>query len=82
MEDYQALVIDVVRPFLDCDVELTSKTPLDGQIDSMAMVQVILALESRLGFSFGQSDIQSDHFQSVESLARQLSSIKARGHEA
>jgi hypothetical protein len=35
-------------------------------------------LESRLGFSFGPTDIQFDHFESVGSLARQLSSIASR----
>jgi acyl carrier protein len=77
-QDYQALVIDIVRPFLESGVDLTSETPLDGQMDSMAMVQVILALESRLGCSFGSTDIQFDHFESVDSLARQLSSIASR----
>ena len=77
-QDYLELVIDVVRPFLESGVDLTAETALDGQMDSMAMVQVILALESRLGFSFGPTDIQFDHFESVGSLARQLSSIASR----
>jgi acyl carrier protein len=72
-EDYQALVIDVVRPFMDDEIALTEASPLEGEIDSMAMVQIILALESRLGRSFGPTDIQFDHFESVGSLARQLS---------
>lgn len=77
-QDFHELVIDVVRPFLEPAVELTSETALEGEMDSMAMVQVILALESRLGCSFGPTDIQFDHFESVGSLARQLSSITSR----
>jgi acyl carrier protein len=77
-EDYQALVIDVVRPFMDDEIALTEASPLEGEIDSMAMVQIILALESRLGRSFGPTDIQFDHFESVGSLARQLSLIASR----
>ena len=50
-EDYQALVIDIVSPLLDPGTELTSTTPLSELLDSMAMVQIILALEGRLGFS-------------------------------
>jgi acyl carrier protein len=45
-------------------------------LDSMAMVHIILALEGRLGCSFGPTDIQFDHFETIETLARQLSSIR------
>ena len=74
-EDYQALVIDVVSPLLDPGTHLTSTTPLSEQLDSMAMVHIILALEGRLGCSFGATDIQFDHFETIETLARQLSAI-------
>jgi len=40
------------------------------------MVQIILALEGRLGCTFGPSDMQFDHFETVETLAQQLSSIR------
>ena len=40
------------------------------------MVHIILALEGRLGCSFGPSDIQFDHFETIETLAHQLSSIR------
>jgi acyl carrier protein len=75
-EDYQALVIDIVRPLLEPGTDLTGTTPLSEQLDSMAMVHIILALEGRLGCSFGPSDIQFDHFETVETLAHQLSSIR------
>jgi acyl carrier protein len=74
-EEYMALVIEVVRPFLENDMDLNESSPLENQIDSMAMVQIILALESRIGRPFGPTDIQFDHFESVGSLARQLSLI-------
>jgi acyl carrier protein len=74
-DDYQALVIEVVSPFLEPGADLTGATPLSEQLDSMAMVQVILALEGRLGCSFGPTTIQFDHFETVEILAQQLSSI-------
>jgi acyl carrier protein len=74
-EDYQALVIDIVSPFLEPGTDVTGATPLSEQLDSMAMVQIILALEGRLGCSFGPTTIQFDHFETVEILAQQLSSI-------
>ncbi len=74
-KDYQALVMDVVSPFLESGADLTGATPLSEQLDSMAMVQIILALEGRLGCSFGPTSIQFDHFESVAILAQQLSSI-------
>jgi acyl carrier protein len=75
-DNYQTLVIDIVSPLLDPGTELTSTTPLSEVLDSMAMVQIILALEGRLGCSFGPSDMQFDHFETVETLAQQLSSIR------
>jgi acyl carrier protein len=74
-EDYRALVIDIVSPFLEPGSEVTASTPLSERLDSMAMVQIILALEGRLGCSFGPTTIQFDHFETVEILAQQLSSI-------
>jgi acyl carrier protein len=75
-DEYQTLVIEIVSPLLDPGTELTSTTPLSELLDSMAMVQIILALEGRLGCSFGPSDMQFDHFETVETLAQQLSSIR------
>jgi acyl carrier protein len=75
-DEYQTLVIEIVSPLLDPGTELTSTTPLSELLDSMAMVQIILALEGRLGCSFGPSDMQFDHFETVEALAQQLSSIR------
>ena len=75
-DNYQTLVIDIVSPLLDPGTELTSTTPLSELLDSMAMVQIILTLEGRLGCSFGPSDMQFDHFETVEALAQQLSSIR------
>jgi acyl carrier protein len=75
-DTYRALVIDVVSPFLESGADLTETTPLSGQLDSMAMVQIILALEGRLGCFFGPSDIQFDHFETIETLAQQLSLIR------
>jgi acyl carrier protein len=42
------------------------------------MVQIILALESRLGHSFAPTEILFDHFETVATLAQQLSSIESR----
>jgi acyl carrier protein len=75
VEDYQALVIDIVSPLLEPGADVTASTPLSERLDSMAMVQIILALEGRLGCSFGATTIQFDHFETVEILAQQLSSI-------
>ena len=75
-EDYQALVIDIVTPLMEPGTDPTSTTRLSEQLDSMAMVHIILALEGRLGCSFSPTDIQFDHFETIETLAQQLSSIR------
>jgi acyl carrier protein len=77
-DDFHAMVIDLVSPFLESGTDLTNASPLGEQLDSMAMVHVILALERRLGRSFGPTDIQFDHFETVDALARQLASINLR----
>ncbi|MGA7810079.1 phosphopantetheine-binding protein [Bradyrhizobium sp.] len=77
-DDLEALVIDVVSPFIESPTALTGATALGELLDSMAMVQVILALEGRLGCSFGPSDIQFDHFETIDMLALQLASIKSQ----
>jgi acyl carrier protein len=74
--DYQTLVVDIVSPFLESGVDLSGRTPLAEQLDSLEMVQVILALEGRLGCRFGPTDIQFDHFETIDTLARQLASIR------
>jgi acyl carrier protein len=77
-QDYQALVIEVARAFVEPGTDLSPETPLEGNLDSMGMVQIILALESRVGHSFGPTDIQFDHFETVATLAQRLSSISSR----
>ncbi len=70
------MVIDIVSPLLEPGMDLTGATPLSEQLHSMAMVHIILAVDGRLGCSFGPTDIQFDHFETVETLARQVSAIR------
>jgi acyl carrier protein len=58
--------------------EITDETPLaDGGLglDSLGLIDVVAALEERLGVTVGEPDITDEHFGSV---ARVLRLIEAR----
>jgi acyl carrier protein len=77
LEEMQAVVIEVVKPFYGETVEFDGDTPLldDGNIDSMIMVMIILDLERRLGREIGVTAVAFDDFASVRTLAQQLCRI-------
>ena len=68
-------VIDVVATTLgieDREPRLTEASELLGslaELDSMAIVELIVALEDRFGFEVDEDDITGDVFESVKSLA-------------
>lgn len=54
-------------------LKFTSDTPLLGalpELDSMAVVNLITAMEERLGIAVSDDDISGDTFATVGSLAR------------
>lgn len=74
------LVLDTVRPFAAPGAEIDADTPLMDPplIDSLNIVQIILHLESRLGFKLGATDITMDHFRDCRQIAGALAAVVAR----
>ena len=68
-------VIQVLRDALRIGARadgMTARTPLLGaipELDSMAVVSVITALEERYGIAFDDDEISGDSFETVGSLA-------------
>jgi acyl carrier protein len=72
--------VDLARRILDSSLQLggrskafTEATPLLGSIpelDSMAVVQIITALEEQLGVTVNDDEISADTFATLGSLAR------------
>ena len=58
-------------------IPLNEDTPLLGslpELDSMAVANVILALEQQFGFELRDDEISASHFATVGSLARLVQS--------
>lgn len=68
------VVLEVMQPFAPEGTPLDADTDLFDLIDSAAMINILLTLESRLGIRIQASDLTFDHFQSGRILARRLSS--------
>jgi acyl carrier protein len=72
--------VDLARRILDSSLQLggrsmgfTADTPLLGSIpelDSMAVVQVITAIEEQLGVTVNDDEISAETFATLGSLAR------------
>lgn len=61
-------------------LQFTEQTPLLGalpELDSMAVVNLITAMEDRLGIAVSDDDISGDTFASVGSLARFIAERQA-----
>ena len=67
-------VMSVVRPFVDPGIEVTPDLQLldTGALDSASMVNILLALEARLGIQLTAADLAFDHFQTCRTLADAL----------
>lgn len=66
-----AVLRDVLS--LDADVELTPDTGLFGslpELDSLALVELITALEVEFGFEMDEDDITAENFEDVDCLVR------------
>ena len=74
-ENVLAMVMQIVQPFVDRKFEITPDLPLleTGALDSASMVNILLALEERLGIQLSAADLAFDHFQSCRTLADALS---------
>lgn len=74
MEDTNA-VLDVVRRAVNESIgpssDVDTKEPLlqSGLIDSLNLVQIIVAIQSDLGATIEADEINEENFQSIESIA-------------
>jgi acyl carrier protein len=66
-------VARVLTTVLDLDGRpLTADTPLYGslpELDSMAVVEIVVALEERFGIAFDEEDLTADTFHTVGNVA-------------
>lgn len=60
----------IFRDSLELDVEMDTDVIAGGMLDSLAFVQLLLALEEEFGVRFDLSELELDDFSSVASVAR------------
>lgn len=60
----------IFRDSLELDVEVDTDVIAGGMLDSLAFVQLLLALEEEFGVKVDLSDLELDDFNSVASVAR------------
>ncbi len=81
-----AEVVDVVR----CSQRLAADEPLDAStrlldrglaLDSVALLDLVLALEERFGIRFAEQDVTPARFASIASVAQLVARVRA-GHRA
>lgn len=83
-------IIDAVLKVLDSELnlqgkalEFTAETKLRGslpQLDSMAIVSVVTALEEQLGFEFPEDQLDGAIFESVGTLVDCVSELLHRNN--
>lgn len=66
----EASVHRIFRDGLELDVDVDTDVIAGGMLDSLAFVQLLLALEEEFGVKVDLSDLELDDFNSVASVAR------------
>jgi len=74
----EANVHRIFRESLELDVDVDTDVISGGLLDSLAFVQLLLALEAEFGVKVDLSDLELDAFSSVASVAR-LVTTTAKG---
>lgn len=77
-DDVLQLVLEVLADYVTNGVEPTSECSLtsDLELDSMAIVGVLLQLEGRLGLTLSAADIAFDQIETPRTLAAAISTIE------
>jgi acyl carrier protein len=67
LDEVRTVVSDTLglRRRLDADAALLGGVP---ELDSMAVISLITALENRFGFAVGDDDISASHFATLATL--------------
>ena len=58
------------RVTLELDIEMDTDLIADGMLDSLAFVQLLVALEEEFGIRFDISELELDDFSTVAGIAR------------
>jgi len=81
--DFQKDVLDMLDEVLSLDgraAQFTADTPLLGalpELDSMAVANLVTAIEDRFGFAVEDDDISGETFATVGSLTRYVAGRSA-----
>lgn len=70
LEDVKAVLVDTLG-IEDQAASLDASTPLFGalpELDSMAVLELVLALEDRFGITIDGEDVTADAFETIASL--------------
>ena len=70
LEDVKAVLVDTLG-IEDQAASLDASTPLFGalpELDSMAVLELVLALEDRFGITIEGEDVTADAFETIASL--------------
>ena len=72
LEELEKLIFDVLRSeLLEVGPEFTSKSNLvDAGLTSLAVVQLLLAVEERTGIWVDEADLTPENLENAETLAR------------
>lgn len=70
-------VLECVRPFVANGTVIDADTLLigEGHLDSLNLVQVLLALEGRFAITLGPSNVTFDDFESGRRLGRVIAAL-------
>ncbi len=71
----ESVVHGLFRDRLQLDVEVDTDVIVDGMLDSLGFVQLLLALEETFGIKVDLSVLELDEFSSVASVARLVKTI-------
>jgi acyl carrier protein len=75
LDDVKSVIVGILGIEARAD-QIDASTPLFGampELDSMAVVELVVALEQRFGVSIGDDEITGDVFETVGSLAAFIS---------
>lgn len=75
----EASVHRIFRDSLELDVDVDTDVIAGGMLDSLAFVQLLLALEEEFGVKVDLSDLELDDFSSVASVARLVTASREGG---
>lgn len=72
LEDLEKIVYDVLRhELLEVGPEFTTRSNLvDAGLSSLAVIQLLLAVEEQTGIWVDEAELTPENLESVESLAR------------